>query len=245
VPEHTSVDSRHARALADPVRAGIVAALGQGPRTIASLARDLDVSRQRVARHARALAGMGLVRVSDDHPRTCELLREPVVWEKAWSELPLPVRRETIANSLTHIFAAASASVDAGGFDRPDCYLTRTTLRMSEELWGELAEQFGETVRRLDAAEEDPGGTPATVVTMLFSGDHTDMAPPESPPEDFDDAEARVRSYGVVEEMAALIASDEPVPWDRVAALFERGRLLARAAASLGDARQPSAAERR
>lgn len=243
MPEHTSVATSYARALADPVRLRIVATLGQGPRTIASLARELDVSRQRVSRHVRALAGMGLVRGTDDEPQTYELLREPVIWEQAWSELPLPVRRESIATSLTHILASASAAVDTGGFDRPDCYLTRTSLRMSEELWRELAEQLSQIVRRLDAAEDDPAGTPATVVTMLFSGEHTDATSPESPPAEFDDAEARERTYSLVEEVAHLVASDDPAPWDRLAALFEQGRLIARAAASLEDARQPAPAD--
>jgi DNA-binding transcriptional ArsR family regulator len=243
MPEQTSVATSYARALANPVRLGIVGALAQGPRTIESLSRQLDTRKDRVRRHARVLEGMGLVQATDAQPRTYELVREPVVWEQAWSELPIPARRETMAAILTHVHATASAAVDAGGFDRPDSYLTRSSLRVSEELWREIAELLGDTVRRLDAAEDDPNGTPATVVTMLFSGEHADTTTRESPPPDFDAAEARERTYEIVEEVTDIMARDAPMSWDRAAALFEQARLIARAAASLDDARQPAPAD--
>jgi DNA-binding transcriptional ArsR family regulator len=243
VPEHTSVATTYARALADPIRLAIVAALAEGPRSVDSLARQLDVSKQRIGRHARALAGMGLVRATDDGSRTYELVREPVIWEEAWDELPIPARRECRAAGLAYVQAAATAAIDAGGFDRPDSYFTRTSVRMSEEVWGQVAERLGEMLRWLDEAEDDPNGTPATVVTMLFSGEHADTTTRESPPPDFDAAEARERTYEIVEEVTDIMARDAPMSWDRAAALFEQARLIARAAASLDDARQPAPAD--
>lgn len=240
MPEQTSVATTYARALADPIRVGIVAALADRPRTVDSLARELDVSKQRIARHTRALAGMGLVRATADGSRTYELLREPVMWEQAWDELPLPARRECLAASLAMVQASATAAIDAGGFDRADSVFTRTAVRMSEENWRQVVERLAEMLRWLGEVEDDPDGTPATVVTMLFSGEHADTAPSESPPSDFDGAEARERTYEIVEEVTEMMALNEPMSWDRAAALFEQARLIARAAASLEDARQPA-----
>lgn len=244
MPQHTSIAGNYARALADPVRLGIVAALASGPRTLDSLARDLDTSKRRLSGHARALAEMGLIRAIAERPRTYELLREPVLWEDASSELPLPAKRETLAAVLTHIHASASAAIDDGGFDRPDAYITRTALRMSDALWQEIATQFGDLLRRLDAADDDPDGTPATVVTMLFSGEHAESTAPGTPSPNFSESEARERTYDVVEALSDLMIDVESLPWDRIAALGEQLRLVGRAAASLEDARRTAPAER-
>ena len=240
MPEQTSIATNYARALADPVRLGIVAALGTGPRTIDSLARQLDVSKQRVSRHARALAGMGLVRATDDQSRTYELLREPVIWEQAWDELPIPARRECRAAGLAYVNAAATAAIDEGGFDRPDSYFTRTTVRMSEELWCQVAERLGDMLRLLDAADDDPNGTPATVVTMLFSGGHADEAVPDAPAPEFSEEEALESTWDLVEALDSEATDQLPVRWNRIAALAEQLRLVARAAACLNEANQPA-----
>jgi DNA-binding transcriptional ArsR family regulator len=240
MPEQTSIATNYARALADPVRLGIVAALDNGPRSIDSLARQLGVSKQHVSRHARALAGMGLVCANDDESRTYQLLREPVIWEQAWDELPIPARRECRAAGLASVNAAATAAIDAGGFDRPDSYFTRTTVRMSQELWCQVAERLGDMLRFLDAADDDPSGTPATVVTMLFSGEHADAAPPETQAPEFGEDEAREHTYELVEQLTELMAGLEPSPWGRIAALAEQLRLVARAADVLDTANQPA-----
>lgn len=240
--EHSSVAANYARALADPIRSGILASLASGPRSVDSLARELGASKERVGRHARTLAGMGLVEQVGDRPRTYELLRWPVAWETAWAELPLPVRRECLAASLTHVHATATSAVDAGGFDRPDSYLARSTVRMSETLWGEVAAQFGDLLRRLGETEDDPSGTPATVVTMLFAGGHAEESKHPPPPE-FGRDEARDRICDVAEELIDLGAAGESVTWERVVALGEQLRLIGMAAASLDDARQPAPAD--
>ena len=243
MPEQTSVAANFAGALAHPVRLGIIAALAQRPRTLDSLARTLDVSKQRVSRHARALESMGLVRPTDDQPRTYELLREPVLWEQAWSELPLPARRETMAAILTQIHATAATAVDAGGFDRPDSYLTRTSVRMSEDQWCEVAEEFGDLLRRLETVEDDPTGTPATVITMLFSGEHTEAGPPGTSAPAFGEEEALERTWELAEAIDAEATDQVPVDWDRIAALADEVRLVARAAACLDDTPQPARAD--
>jgi hypothetical protein len=242
--EHTSVSATHARALADPIGPGILTALANGRRSVDSLARELGVSKQRVGRHARALVAMGLVEQVGDRPRAYELVREPVAWERTWDELPVPVRRASVAASLSSIHAAATSAADAGGFDRPDSYLARSSVRMSETSWHEVASRFGDLLRWLGESKEDPDGTQATVVTMLFSGGHAEAS--EDPPSpEFGRDEARERACNLAEEVIDLAIDAESVPWERVVALGEQIRLIGLAAASLDDARQPAPADAR
>jgi DNA-binding transcriptional ArsR family regulator len=241
--EHTSVTASYIRALADPIRSGVLTALANGPRSVDSLARELGVSKQRVGRHARALAGMGLVEQVGDRPRAYELVREPVAWEQTWAELPVPVRRESIAGSLDRIHASATSAVDDGGFDRPDSFLARSTVRMSETAWSEVSSRFADLLRLLGETEDDPDGTPATVVTMLFSGGHAEESD-DAPSPEFGRDEARVRICNLAEEAVDLAINAESVPWERVVALGEQLRLIGLAAATLDDARQPASAER-
>jgi DNA-binding transcriptional ArsR family regulator len=242
----TTVAASYARALADPIRLGIIAALAHRPRTLESLARQLDVSRQRVSVHARALQGMGMVRSTSDAPRTYELLREPIM-EESWGQLPLPARRETIASVLTQIHASAAAATDAGGFDRPDIHLSRASLYLTEEQWCTAAEVLVETFGRLDALNDqgEPGPrTPATAAMMLFTGEHTDETdPPETPAPRFGEEEALQRAWDLVESLDAETIGPAPTRWERIGALAEELRLVARAAACLDSAEQPTAAE--
>src|SRR4051794_9519747 len=114
MPELTKIAATYTRALADPTRVGIVAALDNGPRTAGSLARHIGVKESVILREARTLERMGLVRVADPATRTYELLREPIAWIGTWDELPVPVRREAAATTLTQLHASATAAVDAG-----------------------------------------------------------------------------------------------------------------------------------
>jgi DNA-binding transcriptional ArsR family regulator len=229
MPEHISVAPDDAHALADPIRIGIVAALADRRRTLDSLALQLDVSKERLSEHARVLETMGFVRMADEDPRAYELLRQPVVWDDAWSELPVSARREAIAASLAQIHAAATTALDSGGFDRPDINLTRTSVRLSEKQWCEIAEQFDDMLRRLDTADDDPNGVPATVVTMLFSRRPHRHTWPRHRPEVADDLLERV--WALVEALDAETTGAPLTQWDRVERLADELRLAARSAA--------------
>jgi DNA-binding transcriptional ArsR family regulator len=248
MPQHTDIATKYAGALADPIRLGLVAALADRPRTIESLARELEVSESLVLRHARALQTMGLLQSTDETPRKFQLLQEPVFSEGGWEDLPLPARRSVCATVLTQVNAQAVAAVDAGGFDRPDMYLTRTSMRVTEEKWRELASIFGGTLSALgemtEAAEADESPDPriqATAVLMLFTGEeHGGDAPSDDEPApDFDEDEAREHAYSIIEALGRDVVAPS-ASWDRIEAMAERLRLVARAAMAFEDARQPA-----
>ena len=247
VAGHTSLSPSAARALADPLRLSIVAALGFRPRTADSLARELGASEAQLSRHLRALQTMGLVKAAEEGGRrTYDLAFEPVMWEAAWAELPLPVRRSATATTLRHVHAAASAAIENGGFDRPDMVLARTRLRVTEAQWRETSRALADMLRSIDelgeAADADASGEPrvdATAVLMLFAGDHaqTEVEPPAP---EFGEDEALERATTVIESLEATVV-EPTTAWDRIEAMAEELRLLARAAKTLdGAATQPA-----
>lgn len=228
--EPTTVDATYARAIADPIRLGIIAALGHRPRTLDSLARQLDVSSQRLARHASALEDMGILRVAGASPRTYELLREPIM-EESWGQLPLPARRETAASVLTQINASAVAATDAGGFDAPDIHLSRTSLRVTEEQWSRAAEILMDAWHRLDELNRRDAPGPrmaATAAMMLYTGDHSEAAPAYTPAASVSEDEALCRTWDLMERIDAESTGPESVRWERIEALAEEIRLVAR-----------------
>lgn len=251
MPEHTRIAATYVHALADPLRVAIVGALDGGPLTAASLARRLEVAESAVGRHARTLENMGLVRRSGARPPEFELVREPVAWLGTWEDIPVPARRTAAAASLTQLHASATAAIDAGGFDRADMLLTRTSLPVTEARWTAVSRLLHDTLNRLEGsaseAETEATADPqerATAVLMLFRSGRVDAHANEEPPPEFGDEEARERTCDVAEELLELVPSTESVPWERVAALAEQLRLIALAIARADDARQPAPADR-
>ena len=243
MPGHETIASTYARALADPVRLGIVAALADRRYTVQSLARELDVREPEVARHARALETMGLVRLVSAEPRAYELVREPVFTESAWDQLPLPSRRSAAAAMLTQMHALAAAAIDTGGFDRPDMLLTRTSMPVTEQRWRQASALLAETLERLgqlsEAATADETPEPqtrATAVMLLFEN-----AAPEAPGDEptapaFGDDEALEHAWNLLEQMGEVTIDRAVRPearWEQVRALSEQLRLVATAALCL------------
>jgi DNA-binding transcriptional ArsR family regulator len=61
--------NRALTALADPTRRRVFEQLGDGPRTVGAIARDMPVSRPAVSQHLRVLKDAGLVRDEQDGTR--------------------------------------------------------------------------------------------------------------------------------------------------------------------------------
>lgn len=239
MPEHTSIAVEYASAVAHPTRFGLVAALADGPRTVASLASELDADEPTITEHVTALHELGIVQ-AEHHPdgaTTYELLKAPVIWDTAWSQLPLAAKRATAASAVTHITARATAAVDRGGFDRDDMHLTRTTIRVDEARWRTLSTLIGRTFHELgDIAEQpEPDGDTflATASLMLFTGERSpaDRAPRGR------EAQSDVvkRVWELTEELADLPLRPD-LDWERIEQVAEQVRLIAR-----GMQRQPAA----
>lgn len=235
MPEHTTIATEYASAVAHPIRLRLVAALGEGPRTLESLGSELDASDADILRHASALEELDLLQATDhpDGARTYELRREPVFWDTAWARLPLAAKRSAAAAGVTQLTAAATAAVDRGGFDRPDMHLTRTSLRVDEARWHALAGQFSGMLHRLgdmaEAPEPDGSSGPtfqATAVMMLFTGEHAETDAHVPSPR-WDEEEALRRVWDLT-EMLAEITPRAITNWDAIAAIAGELRLIAK-----------------
>jgi DNA-binding transcriptional ArsR family regulator len=235
MPEHTTIAAEYASAVAHPVRFQLVAALADGPRTLESLASELDASAATILLHAGALEGLEVLRAIDhgDGTRTYELLRDPVLWDTAWGRLPVAAKRAAAAAAITQMAAIATAAVDRGGFDRADIHLTRTAIQVDEARWRELAALLAAPLHTLGDIAEAPapdGSTgptfQATAVMMLFTGEQTDHG--DAPTEPWDEAQALKRTWELGEELEDL-APREVTDWDRIETLAGELRLIARA----------------
>jgi len=250
MPPHTNVAAEYASSVADPVRYRLVGLLSAGPRTAASLASELDAGEETITRHAEALRDLGVLEASDDgqSPIAYGLLRDPILHDTAWAQLPVEARRAAAAAAVTQMSAAATAAVDRGGFDRDDIHITRTAVDVDEDRWRLMRHAMDGSLHALgDLAEQPPpkgdGTFRATAIMMLFS-DEQQLPPPRPPrrPADADGADAEPvlrRSWALVEELHDALVL-EPVDWDRVEQMAGQLRLIARA--SKGEAGSSPAA---
>ncbi|MBB5532619.1 DNA-binding transcriptional ArsR family regulator [Stenotrophomonas maltophilia] len=73
------------QALADPTRCAIVAALGQGPRTVSTLAEPFEMALPSLMKHLAVLERSGVVRSrKQGRVRTCELVPERLGQAEQW-----------------------------------------------------------------------------------------------------------------------------------------------------------------
>ncbi|WP_407070876.1 ArsR/SmtB family transcription factor [Stenotrophomonas maltophilia] len=73
------------QALADPTRCAIVAALGQGPRTVSVLAEPFQMALPSLMKHLAVLERSGVVRSrKQGRVRTCELVPERLGQAEQW-----------------------------------------------------------------------------------------------------------------------------------------------------------------
>jgi DNA-binding transcriptional ArsR family regulator len=237
------------RHLAQAVRFQVLVALADRPRSVTSLGRELGVSESTIRRHIRVLESMGLAAPQPGPRRTYALVRVPVFDDDAWEAVPAPVKRSWAMASLTNMHAKAAAAIDAGGFDRRDMHLTRTSIRVTEERWQEVTQLLRETLMKLYEAREEgdadvdaEGRFQATVTMMAFTGEHVDD-PGSTRTGEFGESEALERVTDIVEALGELMI-ERSTPWERIEAFAAELRLVSRAAINLDAATQQPAAER-
>ena len=242
MPEHTTIATEYASAVAHPVRLRLVAALADGPRTLASLTSELDAPEAVVSSHAAALEELDALRgdTHDDGTLTYELRREPIVWDTAWGRLPVPVRRSVAGATVTQMAAMATAAVDRGGFDREDMHLTRTTITVDEARWRELSTLLGGTLHTLGDLEDAPapdGSTGptflATAGMMLFTGEQPEIDAPAPSGRSSDEALKRI--WELSEELDS-VGTRSTTDWSSIHSIAEELRLLARSMKDIREA---------
>jgi DNA-binding transcriptional ArsR family regulator len=180
-------DPRHVRALSHPLRVRILALLQERTASPSELTDWLDASLGTVSYHVRTLHDSGLielvgtkqVRGAIEHYYRANTY--PRVSDDAWAAATPIVKQAAIGAELQTVDDYASAAAAAGGFDRGEAHLSRTSLRLDARGWQQAAKACERMLAELGRVEEaaakrmttrpDPDGTSdAELVVMLFDG---------------------------------------------------------------------------
>jgi DNA-binding transcriptional ArsR family regulator len=178
-------DPRLVKALAHPLRVQILSALEDRVASPSDLAAELDAPLGNVSYHVRTLADLGLVKLVKRRTRRgavehyYQARGRAQVTNRAWAQVPGVVKRSMVAVALEQAVDQAGAAAAAGGFDHEDANLSRQSLQLDSEGFGELSAAIGRLHVELAAIQErstgrlkksGPGEAPlqAGVVTMLF-----------------------------------------------------------------------------
>jgi DNA-binding transcriptional ArsR family regulator len=176
-------DPRYVKALSHPLRVRILALLQERTASPRELAEWLGASLGTVAYHVRTLHEVGLIELVDTtqvrgaiahHYRAVE---RPSVSEADWAAAGPVVKQAAVGAALQTIDEYARASAAAGGFDRTEAQLSRTSLRLDAKGWQQAAKASDKLVADLRRIEEaaakrlakDPeAGSDAALAILLF-----------------------------------------------------------------------------
>ncbi|MEA2123529.1 MAG: hypothetical protein QOI80_311, partial [Solirubrobacteraceae bacterium] len=119
------------------------------------------------------------------------------VTNRAWAQVPGVVKRSMVAVALEQAVDQAGAAAAAGGFDHEDTNLSRQSVQLDKEGFGELSAAVGRLHEELAAIQErstarlqkadDDAAVQAGLVTMLFQVDQQ----PDNKPDDASEGKSR------------------------------------------------------
>jgi DNA-binding transcriptional ArsR family regulator len=161
MPSTTIDDPGYVKAMSHPLRVRLLAMLQEQDASPVELADYLDVSLGVVAYHVRTLHQLGLIElVSETRKRGAiehhyRATHRPRISDEAWGKASAMAKQAAIGSSLQMIYDYARASAGAGGFDRSDAHLTRTTLRLDEKGWKQLAKICTRLLEQIDRIDRD------------------------------------------------------------------------------------------
>jgi len=195
-------DPRYVKALSHPIRVRILALLQERTASPRELAEWLGATLGTVSYHVRTLHELGLIELVSTHQVRGAIAHNyratvrPRVSDEAWASAGPVAKQAEVGAVLQTIDDYARASAAAGGFDRPEAHLTRSSLRLDakgwqaaaracEKLQAELLRVQEAAARRL--AKDPEGASDAALALMLFetvklsqsnSGDPTSPSKP-------------------------------------------------------------------
>ena len=203
-PVVTLDDPKYVKALAHPLRIRILALLAERDASPVQLLPHLDATLGTVAYHVRLLEKLGLVEEVDTRQRRGATehvfrARPPLISDEAWAAAS-PMTKQVFASAaLGQVAQFANQSAMAGGFERADAHITRSTLKVDEQGWSALAEASkrwlaeiyriqADAAERLGASPDD--GLDVGAVIMVFEALPFFAAPPvngqDTAPDDAD-----------------------------------------------------------
>jgi DNA-binding transcriptional ArsR family regulator len=154
-------DPRYVKAMSHPVRVRMMAMLTERRATPNELAAWLGTTLGATAYHVRVLHQLGLIELVDEtrirgavehHYRAKAL---PNVTAESWSTASPVAKQATIGARLKMVENHTNASAAAGGFDRHDAVLERTTVTLDEKGWTALIAEAAKFLQRVDRIETD------------------------------------------------------------------------------------------
>jgi predicted transcriptional regulator len=178
-------DPRYVRAMSHPLRVRILAILSERTASPVELAEWLDASLGVVAYHVRTLHRVGLIdlvketRVRGAVEHHYKAKDRPRVSEEAWESASPIAKQASVGSTLQTINDYAGAAAAAGGFDRGEAHLERTTVKLDARGWKELSQAFSDLLERAERIGEaakkrlardtkDEDASDAALVLMLF-----------------------------------------------------------------------------
>jgi len=190
-------DPRYVKALSHPLRVRILALLQERTASPRELAEWLDATLGTVSYHVRTLHDFDLielVRTSQVRGAIAHHYRakvRPRVSDEAWAAAAPMVKQAAVGAALQTVDDYARAAAAAGGFDRREAHLTRTSLRLDAKGWQAAAkacEKLLAELERIDdaaakrlARDERAEAADAAVAVMLFEAVKLTQAEPNDP----------------------------------------------------------------
>jgi DNA-binding transcriptional ArsR family regulator len=150
----SGVDQRLVRAIGHPLRLRLLTIFNERVASPSDLAAELGEPIGNVSYHTRILARLGCVelvktkQVRGAVEHYYRAVVRPVFSDDDWAQLPQSIRKSLAGAVLTEIADDMAASANAGGFDRDEVHLSRTTVTLDEQGWQDLNEALQEVVDR-------------------------------------------------------------------------------------------------
>jgi DNA-binding transcriptional ArsR family regulator len=156
-------DPRYVRALAHPLRIRLLAMLRERRASPMELSSRLGEPIGNVAYHVRTLHNLGLIKLVDTRQRRgatehyYEALENPRFSDDAWDALGPVAKQRMLSAMLRQAGEYAAGSAANGGFDRKDAVINRSSLRLDERGWAELARACKRWLAEMDQIEAAAG----------------------------------------------------------------------------------------
>lgn len=150
-------DSRIAKALAHPLRARILARLGERVASPGDLALELGAPLGVVSYHVRMLREYKCVELVRTEPRRGALQHfyrataRPQLPEAQWRSLPASLRREMVGSTVTELITDLSAAAEEGLVNDPNITAERRTFDLDERARRKMATLMARTLREAEA----------------------------------------------------------------------------------------------
>jgi DNA-binding transcriptional ArsR family regulator len=191
-----TVDTKHMKALAHPLRQKILSELSERVASPSELAEQLGEPLGNVSYHVRMLVDLECIELVSTTPRRGALehhyraIVRPYFDDAAYATFPSSTKRALMGDLLTDIWRDVGDATDEGTFDDPKTHVTRHALNLDEQgvadlstLMTEMADRVQEirkaSAARLGKKRTSDEAIPTVVATLAFRAASKSSAKPK------------------------------------------------------------------